>query len=209
MLLQSGRTTLARGRTDQNINVLGGGKLRVSIQDDPFFFDNRVLQDPPQTGVNAFAGMNVTAIVLEVPSRNLRARNIGVWAITEKNGRQIDRVGRPGINTVLISEQNKDAFNEGDPINDQRDFRKDVIDHITALGNGANAAALADVLLPDILTVDTTNPAGFLNGRRLEDDVIDAELNLLTNGAVTTDGVANDSNFTNTFPYLAAPNPLP
>ena len=205
VLLQSGRTTLARGTTDQNIPVRGGGTLRVSIQDDPFFFDNRVLQNPPMTGVNAFAGMNVTAIVLEIPSRNLRARKIGVWAITEKNGQQFDRVGRPGINTVLIS--SKDAFNAGLPINDQRDFRQEVIDHITALGNGDNAAGLADMLLPDILTVDTTDPAGFLNGRRLEDDVIDAELNLLTNGALTSDGVANDSAFTNTFPYLAPPNP--
>ncbi len=209
VVLQSGRTTLARGTTDQDIPVQGGGKLRVGIYDDPFFFDNRVLADPPQTGVNAFAGMNVTAIVLEVPSRNLRARNIGVWSITEKNGKQFDRVGRPGINTVLISTQNKEAFNEGDPVNDRRDFRQDVIDHITALGNGPQAAGLADFLLPDILTIDTTNPAGFLNGRRLEDDVIDIELDVLTNGAVTSDGVANDSNFSNTFPYLAAPNPLP
>ena len=209
VILQSGRTTLARGTTDQTIPVLGGGKLRVGIYDDPFFFDNRVLQNPPQMGVNAFAGMNVTAMVLEIPSRNLRAANIGVWAITEKNGQQIDRVGRPGINTVLISANNKDAFNEGLPINDKRDFRQDVIDHITALGNGANAAGLADILLPDILTIDTTNPQGFLNGRRLEDDVIDTELDVLTDGKVTSDGVANDSNFANTFPYLAPPNALP
>jgi hypothetical protein len=29
---------------------------------------------------------------------------------------------------------------------------------------------------------------------------------LITNGAVTSDCVANDSNFSNTFPYLASPN---
>jgi hypothetical protein len=66
--------------------------------------------------------------------------------------------------------------------------------------------ALADVLLPDILTVDTSNPAGFLNGRGLADDVIDVEYALVTNGAVTTDCVSNDSAFTDTFPYLAPPN---
>jgi hypothetical protein len=65
---------------------------------------------------------------------------------------------------------------------------------------------LADILLPDILTVDTSNPAGFLNGRGLADDVIDAELALVTNGAVTTDCVANDSAFSDSFPYLAPPN---
>jgi hypothetical protein len=36
--------------------------------------------------------------------------------------------------------------------------------------------------------------------------VIDAELNLITNGAVTTDCVANDSTFLGTFPYVGSPN---
>mgnify|MGYP002626390588 CR=1 FL=1 len=80
---------------------------------------------------------------------------------------------------------------------------------ITALSGGDAdfAAFLTDILLPDLLTVDTSNPAGFLNGRRLEDDVIDAELDLLTKGALTGDGVdANDVPFLTVFPYLAAPH---
>jgi hypothetical protein len=68
------------------------------------------------------------------------------------------------------------------------------------------AGALADFLLPDILTVDTSSSAGFPNGRRLADDVIDIELGLVTNGAVTTDCVANDSAFSGAFPYLATKN---
>jgi hypothetical protein len=54
--------------------------------------------------------------------------------------------------------------------------------------------------------VDTSSSAGFPNGRRLADDVIDIELGLVTNGAVTSDCVANDSAFTNSFPYLAPKN---
>ena len=65
---------------------------------------------------------------------------------------------------------------------------------------------LADILLPDILTVDLSQDTGFLNGRGLADDVIDAELGLITEGAVTTDCVDNDSDFSPKFPYLAAPN---
>ena len=43
-------------------------------------------------------------------------------------------------------------------------------------------AGIANVLLPDSLTVKLGDSAGFLNGRRLADDVIDAEFSLLTNG---------------------------
>jgi hypothetical protein len=40
----------------------------------------------------------------------------------------------------------------------------------------------------------------------LADDVIDAELNLITEGAITTDCVNNDSTFLGDFPYLGVPN---
>ena len=133
--------------------------------------------------------------------------NIGVWATTRAGQTQIDRMGRPAINTVFMHGDRKNQFNAGVPANDQRDFRGDVVDTLLSLGNSqARADALANVLLPDILTFDTSSSAGFLNGRRLSDDVIDAELNLITNGAVTTDCVANDSTFLSGFPYLGTPN---
>lgn len=78
---------------------------------------------------------------------------------------------------------------------------------LLALGNSqARADTLADILLPDILTVDLSAETEFLNGRNLVDDVIDAELNLITNGAITTDCIANDSTFLGGFPYLRVPN---
>ncbi len=71
----------------------------------------------------------------------------------------------------------------------------------------SRAAALADLLLPDILTVNVENSDGFLNGRGLADDVIDAELNLLTDGAIPTDCIdENDKDFLTIFPYLAPPH---
>ena len=83
----------------------------------------------------------------------------------------------------------------------------DVVDTLLSLGNSqARADALANILLPDILTYDTSSSAGFLNGRKLTDDVIDAELGLITNNAVTTDCVNNDSTFLSGFPYLGKPN---
>jgi hypothetical protein len=102
----------------------------------------------------------------------------------------------------------KNAFNAAKPRTDTRDFRSEVVDTLEIFyGAGSPAAqGLADFLLPDILTVDTSSSAGFPNGRGLADDVIDIELGLVTNGAVTTDCVANDSAFSNTFPYLAPAN---
>jgi hypothetical protein len=132
-------------------------------------------------------------MVLEVPSSTLGPDNIGVWARTEF-GSQVDRMGRPAINTVFIPSDFKNAFNEGKPRHDSRDFS-------TFLG------PLAGALLPDILTIDTSSSAGFLNGRRLADDVIDIELQLITGDPGAGDCVdGNDVAFQGTFPYLADPH---
>jgi len=138
-------------------------------------------------------------------------------------------MGRPAINTVFIpnnpfpGEQKgqvpskKSTFNHGQPKGDQAAFRGEVVNTLQVLYSLNDAAGddktddqkkidgLADVLLPDILTFDTASSATFLNGRALSDDVIDAELNLVTEGTVTTDCVSqNDRAFRPSFPYLAA-----
>src|SRR5262249_60473786 len=102
--------------------------------------------------------------------------HIAVWARTTINGTQFDRMARPGINTVLLPDKMKDAFNSGTPPTDVAQFRQVAIDELTALfGDRAHATAATDMLLPDIFAFDTSDRSGFLNGRRLEDDVIDAD----------------------------------
>ncbi len=219
------------GKTGQVIRLDEGGKAQVTTYDDPFFFDLAAFRAglafcPGGVGTNFFKGLNVSAIVVEVPSAALLGEGdddgddddgddnggtadtmIGVWARTVLNGKQIDRMARPAINTVFIPSGMKDGFNLGKPQNDQRDFRDEVVATLMALGNSpATSNALADILLPDILTFDTASAAGFLNGRRLADDVIDAELGIISGGAIPTDCVANDSVFSTSFPYLAPPN---
>jgi hypothetical protein len=209
-----GRTT-AFDASAPDIITHDGVKAFAGRRDDPFFFDlaafrNNLQFCPGGVGTDFFLGKNVSSIVLELPSRMLTRGhdpNIGVWAVTKAGKTQIDRMGRPAINTVFMHGDRKNQFNAGVPANDQADFRGDVVDTLLALGNSqARADALANVLLPDILTLDTSSSAGFLNGRKLTDDVIDAELNLITNGAVTGDCVANDSTFLSGFPYLGTPN---
>jgi hypothetical protein len=214
---------LARGWTGQTISIPGGGKLVAGVFDDPFFFDlNGFLNlDFCNPGTDFFEGLNISAIVLQVPSSWLGASNIGVWARTVRSDAQIDRMGRPAINTVFIPNNvfepagtepsQRNAFNAAKPRNDPRDYRGEVVDNLQIFYGSSDptVGALADFLLPDVLTVDTSSTAGFPNGRRLADDVIDVELGLVTNGAVTTDCVANDSVFSATFPYLAPANPVP
>ena len=82
------------------------------------------------------------------------------------------------------------------------------------------AAALAAVLMPDMVTFDkaSTLPAP-LNGRALADDVIDVELRVVTggdplglfmdrdaDGGVNSDGVGPHDDYMTVFPYLGVPH---
>lgn len=199
----------AEGKVGRSIRFARSGRVMAGTFDDPFFFDLDGFRNNFQfTGTNFFAGLNVTAIVVEVPSRLLGNGGIGVWATTSMNGNVIDQMGRPAINTALIAADRKDAFNQTPPSQQWAEFGAEVTARITALSGDANyAATIAPVLIPDVLTFELGNSAGFLNGRQLADDVIDVELSVLTKGAVTTDGVnANDAAFPGVFPYLASAN---
>jgi hypothetical protein len=179
-----------------------------------------------------FAKTNVSSIVVELRSSLLTRRGgrmIGVEATTRKGRAQVDRMGRPAIATVFIPNNpfettgsepsQKNSYNKSRPSRDQAKYRGEVVDTLQTLfslndSSGDNTSddagkinTLADTLLPDLLTFDTRSSSGFLNGRRLRDDVIDAELNLVTEGAVTTDCVnRNDRAFPRRFPYLARPH---
>ncbi len=181
-----------------------------------------------------FADKNVSSIVLEVPDRELGAGTVGIWAATRIGGQQNDRMGRPAIATVFIPNNpippdnagpsQKSTFNHAQPKDDVANFTGEVKNTLATLFSLNNAGGpvggtddpsddqgkidgLASVLLPDLLTIDLSKPDGFLNGRKLSDDVIDAELGLVTEGLVTTDCVsANDVPFLGRFPFLAAPH---
>lgn len=209
---QLGGPDLAVGTTGSNLGTSNGGTVHAGVFDDPFFFDLVGFNDGFNfTGEDTFAGSNVSAIIFELPSVELGGPNIGVWARTLRDGVQVDRAGRPAINTALIASDRKEAFNAGSPETDFANFGAEVNAAIAGLSDQANADALTPILLPDVLTFDTSSSAGFLNGRGLADDVIDAELNLLSAGAVTGDGVNfNDVPFQSVFPYLgvaAVPEP--
>jgi hypothetical protein len=177
-----------------------------------------------------FTGFNTNAIVIEVPDDQLGGR-IGVWGQTTWwNGSAWvpgDQMGRPAINTVFNTSlvdpgasTTKNQFNATPPSKQRTafggKFRANVITTLTninaVLGTGApdyslaQAQGLADFLLPDVLTYDTATTAGGLNGRDLNDDVIDIELGITTNGSVTSDGVGPHDDYLAVFPYLGVPH---
>ncbi len=205
-----GSERVAGGDLGTTLGTANGGSVQVGTFDDPFFFDFNGFNDGfAFTGDDFFAGLDVNAIVLEINSAELGADNVGIYGRTLRDGEQVDRMGRPAINTVLLPSDLKTAFNLAEPGDDFALFGETVSNRIAELNGGdtETADALTAILLPDLLTYDATSAEGFLNGRKLTDDVIDAELALLTNGALTTDGVdGNDVAFLNAFPFLAPAN---
>lgn len=192
----------------------------AGIRSDPFFFDLLgFLNSFMFTGSDFFIDKNVFSIVLEVPNRSLGPNpNVAVWGRcnTRVNGKlaQIDRMGRPAINTVFNHLGDKNIFNSITPDKDRRTknlenvtFLASFEDTLESFGyTDSQARGIAKILLPDMLTYDYSSSAGFLNGRKLTDDVIDIELNLVTNGAVTTDMVGAHKDLLNHFPYLGKPH---
>ena len=227
-----GSSLIGVGATGSPFNLNGGGKAFAGIRDDPFFFDLLAFLGLHAFGApeaaDTFAGVNVSSIVLEVPTTDV-GTTVGVWAtvsMPDGSGHtfQVDRMGRPAINTVFMPKEKKNLFNSSSPVHDQANFLGNVTGVLQALDSrttAAEAEGLAKVLLPDVLTADLSKPTGFvnpnppplLNGRNLADDVIDAELQVITGllfnrtPAIKGDGVnSNDKAFLNTFPYLAEPH---
>ncbi len=225
----------SKGPTEQVLDLAGGGRAYAGTFDDPFFFDFQAFQDQvkaaggPRTFCDGdetdfFTGLNVSGIVVEIPTVQLTGGAtgpVGIWAETSVGAERKDRMGRPAIATALVRDGREDFFNRARPHQDAKRFTEDVKGTLLALsgldGSGYTddeAQAITDVLLPDVLTYDPAQKAEYLNGRALTDDVIDLSLTVVTGGffpdstpVLTGDCVdANDVPFELSFPYLAAPH---
>jgi hypothetical protein len=208
-VVATGRTTPYKHGV-RTAAVTGGGVVFAGTRDDPFFFDlpgfvefkNQLLGGSTSlptllggfTGADTFAGTNVLSIAIRLPNAKLggTGNTIGMFATTSvrSNGgwMQVDRMGRPAINTVFnglilpaSSDYNgleKDAFNFQRPSKDRATTTDNVTTVLNAIGNvltanGATAysagevAAIAGVLLPDELTLTLGSGAPFASGTSL------------------------------------------
>jgi hypothetical protein len=191
----------------------GPCRLFIGVRSDPFFADAEgALHGLKFTGADTFAGKNVLSIVLEVPNNLLGpGSRIGVWATVSvrRNGTlmQIDRAGHPSFNPILNAEDVKNAYNAGQPADDEANYLQPLVKLLQKNGySKEEATAAAHSVFPDILPYDRTRPATYPNGRIPTDDVFDMRLAFLTHGKVTSDGAGPHGDLLAEFPYLGLPN---
>ncbi|HET9031778.1 MAG TPA: hypothetical protein VFN25_02620, partial [Dokdonella sp.] len=144
---------------------------------------------------------------------------------------QIDRMGRPGINTVLINllpphnDALKDQYNQAESIASWTQFSNEIEANLTAIdtldGVTGNTvlppASLAPVLADDRLIVDVSKPMcdaylavelGVTNqcgGRTLSRDVIDDTLGAIV-GPGVSDNVSSNNTLRTDFPFIGVAN---
>ena len=259
------------GATFDSLNfrtAAGAGVLTAAIDAD----------DQHNYAPNALAGFNVNTIALEVPITMLTsdgqmhaatdaAAVIGTWGTTSRprlsvlgeifgggEWAQVQRLGNPLINEVIIGTGSKDRFSMDTPANDSQ-FANFVLNPLLAtvigsLGIPVPAAPRTDLLplvqymapicpgctakqagpVADLLRLNTGIPptpaanqkrlgfiagdsAGFPNGRRPQDDVVDIALRVVGGilvdpqkyGTLLGDGVnVSSSPLESTFPFLGA-----
>ena len=250
-------TDTVAGKTNRiNVNDAGDLRLFAGLRDDPFFFDLVAYQQTVATvspqftdpGTDFFDGLGTLAIVIGIDSDLLTDDGanpvLSVWSSTvradaaplkgsaskgAKNASQVDRMGRPAINTALIDlfgamPSLTDDYNTADDPSSWSQFEAEMEANLTALDtlDGVVGNTLlppmvaAQVFAADTLLIDTNQPLcdAYLavelgvpqcGGRTLQRDVIDDTL-----GAVVGPGVSDFVDDTNTFlasfPFIGPAN---
>ncbi len=120
--------------------LAGGGQVFAGQRDDPFFGDIGAIFDlvairkgtgATGGGKDFLAGYAVHSIAIQIPIASLNAKNdtIGVWSSVDRkkttvrgaatrdhgNWVQVDRLGNPLVNEVIIPTQLKDLWNSYQP----------------------------------------------------------------------------------------------
>ena len=190
-----------------------------------------------QRGRDSFAGYNTLVIGFSFPVSffgPLRNNTLGAAArvfnpSVDGPFQQIDQVATPGVNVGFVPLNLDDLQNRSTIVENTRGrIPAAIVATLRALGtNDAGIATLADLVVTrgDYVRVNTTIPntgpgggnnagAGFPNGRRPADDVIDTTLAIVTNGnpAASSDNADDDTGDLrrNEFPFLAPPiQPFP
>jgi len=195
----------------------GGIRIWSGVRDDPFIFPR-------------FEGKNVISTVISLPREAFPPGQqvFVLWATVSRSrdGVQIDHVGRSNrtqlgrfdfLNTVPPREHVSEILAKLSQTSQVEEW----------LGRYRQLAPLANLyhyvlqlrpydVFPDVLIYTSQQPAGFPNGRRLEDDVVgltcaqgDCDLQELAffEGKEWPRRTVNDKPFLSEFPFLAEPWP--
>ncbi|MEP6892916.1 MAG: DUF4331 domain-containing protein [Gaiellaceae bacterium] len=172
--------------------LAGGGQVFAGQRDDPFFGDIGAIFDlvairkgtgATGGGKDFLAGYAVHSYAIQIPIAGLKAKDntIGVWSSVERkrttvrsakthdagNWVQVDRLGNPLVNEVIIPTQLKDLWNSYQPWSDKA-FKQyytnpilaAVINKLYKLGAPeTNRDDLVAVLLTGVPKLNYTGPA--------------------------------------------------
>ncbi len=192
--------------------------VAVGVYDDPFIFPR-------------FFEKNVIAMAVSIPFSSFpgNQQDMLLWATTTKNGKLIDHVGRSNrtqlgrldfLNTLHPSEHVAAIDKRHERGNSLQSGLSHLMGHFLPVGG---ISGLFTYVLqvrdydnhPDVMIFTTRRPAGFPNGRRLEDDVAGltcAQGDCVLQEVAFIEGewpraTVNDRAFSDEFPYLGAPWP--
>ena len=234
----AGGREVGRGRTDALLDLdLGGGtagRAWSGLAADPFSADGAALagflqaagegRDAPELfdgGHDLFAGRDVLAVALQVPDALLGGGRVSVWARITLAGhapqRRVGRMGQPMLRPLFFPVPGPDTedLNAGDPGTDRDRYRERLTATVERLRGvagdahaGADAGAVADAFLPDVLGYRAGARSGWSPGgdagRGLGDDVFATALLAVTGRPLgtRTPPAAPEA----AFPHLAAPH---
>lgn len=228
----------------KGFNVMHYG-IVIPVTALPSFTYTGALQ-PEGTGVGVYASVSRPRVTL----RSATAADASAGPFI-----QVNRLGNPLFNEVLVALAGKDHYNRTSPTSDLANFatyaqNPEVAVLINAVfGTNFATTGRADlqaVYIPDVIRVNTSTgatrtpgeagfnrlsfigndfimngsgqniPAGWPNGRRFGDDVVDIALTAVASGPSFTtitivgdNAAANDQMYNRTFPYAATPHSGP
>jgi hypothetical protein len=156
-------------------------------------------------GVDFFAGRNVTAIVVEVPNELIGDGVVHAWGTISLFGHapeeQVSRWGKPLITQFYFTDGDlQELYNRSAPAQDATLFAAhmgDVVERMTTLAGSVDSPAeyrdrVLARLIPTTLPYEVGSWAAYsyadFNGRGFSDDVMNVQLSIMTNTALS-DGV--------------------
>lgn len=191
-------------------------RIYTGVRDDPFIFPK-------------FFKVNVISMVLSIPKSSFpdKQQNWLLWATTNRvdGGEQIDHVGRSNrtqlgrfdfLNAIPPHEQVAAIKERAKSRAMIQDFLKDAAPPLANLNELSGFLIRHYDYTPDVMIYTNQRPAGFPNGRRLQDDVAlltcqqgDCPLqeNSFINSTQWPRATVNDKPLLAEFPYLAEPWP--
>jgi hypothetical protein len=205
-------------------DLFAGDAAALGVFRNALYKEEKFAPEVFQNRKNFFAGRNVTAIVLEVPSQLVGSGQVRAWATVSLSGHaaevQVSRWGLPLITNIFMPDMEmREDYNRAVPTEDLARFSlqiSNIVEKVTRLaGSTTNPADYAKQFLaricPTTLPYTLDSEASFtvagFNGRDLADDVMDVMLSLTTNTALG-DGVAPDQRrIRSEFPYFGKPYP--